>query len=175
MQRTLRALRDPRRQLDDGFTLIELLVVIIIIGILAAIAIPVFLHQRQKGYDASAKSDLHNAALAEESYFAAKGSYAKLSDVIGTEPISLSSGDTLVTIFLDENKGYCLGAINSKGSPPPSSQLGLGQANVVWWYDSQSGGLQPADATLSPTSYGCPGTNTASGATFENLDNISAS
>src|ERR1700742_1184985 len=53
---------------DEGFTLIELLVVIIIIGILAAIAIPVFLNQRQKGYDAQAKSDLRNMATAEETY-----------------------------------------------------------------------------------------------------------
>jgi len=50
---------------DEGFTLIELLVVIIIIGILAAIAIPVFLNQRKKGVDASLKSDLRTVAEAE--------------------------------------------------------------------------------------------------------------
>jgi type IV pilus assembly protein PilA len=55
-------------QEDEGFTLIELLVVIIIIGILAAIAIPTFLNQRKKGWKSAIKSDLHNAAIAEESY-----------------------------------------------------------------------------------------------------------
>ncbi len=53
---------------EQGFTLIELLVVILIIGVLAAIAIPSFLSQRSKGYDASAKETARTAALAAETY-----------------------------------------------------------------------------------------------------------
>jgi type IV pilus assembly protein PilA len=56
----------PRKQ--DGFTLVELLVVVVILAILAAIAIPVFLNQRQKGYAAQVQSALRNAATAVESY-----------------------------------------------------------------------------------------------------------
>jgi type IV pilus assembly protein PilA len=57
-----------RAQGEKGFTLIELLVVIIIIGILAAIAIPAFLNQRQKAWASQVESDLKNAAIAAESY-----------------------------------------------------------------------------------------------------------
>ena len=60
--------RIRKAQEEEGFTLIELLVVIIIIGILAAIAIPVFLNQRKKGYDSQSKSDLRNLATLEETY-----------------------------------------------------------------------------------------------------------
>ncbi len=52
-----------------GFTLIELLVVVIIMGILADITIPVFLNQRNKAYDSAAKSEMHTALIAFETYF----------------------------------------------------------------------------------------------------------
>ena len=53
---------------QEGFTLIELLVVILIIGILAAVAIPAFLNQKGKAQDANVKSDINTAQTAEESY-----------------------------------------------------------------------------------------------------------
>ena len=65
---------------DEGFTLIELLVVILIIGILAAIALPAFLGQQKKGQDASAKSDARNAVSQMESCFTANQTYVGCPD-----------------------------------------------------------------------------------------------
>jgi prepilin-type N-terminal cleavage/methylation domain-containing protein len=56
-----------------GFTLIELLIVVVIIGVLAAIAIPKFSNTKEKAYVASMKSDLRNLAVYEESYAADSG------------------------------------------------------------------------------------------------------
>ena len=138
----LARLRKMQEENDEGFTLIELLVVIIIIGILAAIAIPVFLNQRQKGYDAGIKSDLRNAATAEETYLTDYGTYTTTVSSLQSEGFKYSSatdysgGTQALTIKVDgTNKGYCVSATSA--------------SSKVWLYDSENGGLQAAGASCS--------------------------
>lgn len=128
---------------DGGFTLIELLVVIIIIGILAAIAIPVFLHQRERAYDSAAKSDVRNLAQFEEAYLVSAGTYGSFADLAGDNLAVQPTRQVTLTITIDLG-GYCLTAKHALSS-------------TTWYYDSQSGGLQAKGAAGCPvTSGGVP-------------------
>jgi type IV pilus assembly protein PilA len=87
-------------KLRKGFTLIELLIVVVIIGILAAIAIPKFANTKEKAYIASMKSDLRNLVTAEEAYFADSTAYTDVTDcnrppAPGTAAWCPSTGNTL--------------------------------------------------------------------------------
>jgi type IV pilus assembly protein PilA len=107
-------LQKLRRRAEDekGFTLIELLVVILIIGILAAIAIPAFLNQRGKAYDASAKSQVKTAQTAEETYATDhNGTYTSLlADLTAIEPTlsDAGTGSSLTTVTGNTTVGYTL-------------------------------------------------------------------
>ena len=78
-----------------GFTLIELLIVVVIIGILAAIAIPKFANTKGKAYVTQMKSDLRNLITAEEAFFADSAKYANATSLL---KFNISSGVGTPTI-----------------------------------------------------------------------------
>jgi len=87
---------------SKGFTLIELLIVVVIIGILAAIAIPKFANTKEKAYVAAMKSDLRNLVTAEESYFADQVSYTTATTAINYN----SSTGVTVTVGTANGTGW---------------------------------------------------------------------
>ena len=120
----LARIRKAREEREGGFTLIELLVVIIIIGILAAIAIPVFLNQRKKGYDAQAKSDARNAATAEETYLTDNSAYGTVLTPSGFK----MSPNVATAVAFNGGTRYCIVTNNSNSTN-------------AFLYDSGAGGL----------------------------------
>ena len=141
----LARIRKAMDENESGFTLIELLVVMIIIGILAAIAIPVFLNQRKNAVDASYKSDLRTIANELESYYTDNEVYpagfATVTAAGATVPVGPTnvrvSKNTSVSIQFDAaRQAYCILAANTSG-----------KGSHAWTYVSDQGGLQPAAGT----------------------------
>jgi type IV pilus assembly protein PilA len=99
---------------EGGFTLIELLVVVLIIAILAAIAIPVFLRQREKAYVADTQSTLRNAATAAESWSTLnEGSYVGFGVSDDFDDVRAADTATL-TVPWENATGYCIQVVDTR-------------------------------------------------------------
>ncbi len=102
LTRIQKALHDKRD--DEGFTLIELLVVMIIIGILVAIAIPIFLNQKKKAYETSEKADVKQLSTNVETALTDGDIYDVVVDgATGTITYNLKSGDASTAQTIDMN------------------------------------------------------------------------
>jgi type IV pilus assembly protein PilA len=144
------SLKLKEEQREEGFTLIELLVVVIIIGILAAIAIPVFLNQRERAWAGSVESDLRNAAIQMETYFTRHGEHAVQADFAEVfDDTQLPSSGVEFVIEESDDSHFCLvgGHANLTDAGADNNFTIDGDATVIQFaYDSSEGGVQGEDS-----------------------------
>lgn len=139
----LTRIMNKREDREAGFTLIELLVVVIIIGILAAIAIPVFLNQRNSARNASVESDLRNIATVMETYYTQNDAYPAAGDLTAGTDYTLSP-----------NNGVVIGPATSGAAGAYSLTGCNAEALVQYTYESDAGGLQATTTDVATCATG---------------------
>jgi type IV pilus assembly protein PilA len=136
------------KKADEGFTLIELLVVVVIIGVLVAIAIPVYLNYREGAADKSAQSDVRGAISSVENFYSNNNNAYPAAAANGTSTNVTLAGGTPATITLSDNTTLYYVPV---GSPATSYKLcarNSGGSGKYYLYDSSAGGSVKA-ATLT--------------------------
>ncbi len=161
MHDIMNRIREKKKN-DEGFTLIELLVVVVIIGVLVAIAVPVYLNYRQGAADKSAQSDVRGAISAVEQFYTNNGnSYPAtnasttgapsliLDTIAGgttttsTSTVTLSDKTTMGYNYVSATTSYIICANNTGGSGK-------------WYkYDSSVGGSVKASSATTPSTTAC--------------------
>jgi len=163
MHETINRLRNKKG--DEGFTLIELLVVVVIIGVLVAIAVPVYLNYRKGAADKSAQSDVRGAVSAVEQFYTdnsntypvtvSGGNNSGVSGQTNTTSLGLvltAGGTATQTITLSDKTQ--LGYVN-KGSSYVLCGNNIGGSGKWYVYDSSVGGSVKAAAAAITTLATC--------------------
>jgi type IV pilus assembly protein PilA len=120
-------------RMRKGFTLIELLIVVVIIGILAAIAIPKFANTKTKAYTAAMKSDLRNLVTAEEAYFADSSKYtSNIATAAGGNGVQFKNSTGVGVPTIVPGVGYWSATVTHTQIPSPfQCGIGVNTANPV--------------------------------------------
>ena len=116
-----------KSNLRKGFTLIELLIVVVIIGILAAIAIPKFANTKTKAYTAAMKSDLRNLVTAEEAFFSDSGKYV----IYDTAQLKFKPSTGVSTPIVVPGPGYWSATVTHSQIPNFTCGIGVNTANKI--------------------------------------------